>query len=253
MSPKNAELPHQNSLLAHEDLTSSALNGIVERGKLLERHKVVNDSVWERIWLTELETRVIDVEEFQRLRWVLQLGTAMYVYPTATHTRFEHSLGTLEAAERIVRGCNDNRDRYDSILIEAYAHLLVRLAALVHDYAQMPHGHAFQDEGHLFEVEWRCRPVADRLLGPDGTVARKILEVLKDRFRSRNVASDPHRVTQQIVEDLRWILSNGGTDGGAKVDPPEGREYLTYCADIVGNTLCADLIDYLLRDFEEIG
>lgn len=253
MARKPADLDYQKSLAEHEDLTPSILDEVVKRAKLLERYKVVNDSVWDRIWLTELETHVIDVAEFQRLRWVLQLGAAMYVYPTATHTRFEHSLGTLEAAERIVRACNDNKDRYESILIGRYAHFIIRLAALIHDYAQMPHAHAFEDEGHLFEVEWKCDPVAVQLLGPKGNVADGVLGFLKERFRVRNVGQDPQGVTDHVIEDLRWILTSGSTRKGDDQPPPEGRAYLRYCADIVGNTLCADLVDYLLRDFEEIG
>lgn len=231
----------------------ASLDSIVKKARLLDRYKVVNDAVWERIWLTALETQIIDVEEFQRLRWILQLGAAMYVYPTATHSRFEHSLGTLEAAERIVRACNDNRDRYDSITIEPYTNLLIRLAALIHDYAQMPHAHAFQDEGHLFDVEWKCKPIAERLLGPGGKVAERVGDFLAEQFKARDVNADSEAVTKHVVEDLQWVLATGGSDDGSNEKPPEGREYLRYVADIVGNTLCADLIDYLLRDFEEIG
>ena len=37
--------------------------------------------------------RLIDSEAFQRLKQIPQLGFVRTVYPSATHTRFEHSLG----------------------------------------------------------------------------------------------------------------------------------------------------------------
>ena len=45
------------------------------------------------IEITPLMKRFIDTEEFQRLRDLKQLGATVFVFPSANHTRFEHSLG----------------------------------------------------------------------------------------------------------------------------------------------------------------
>ena len=42
---------------------------------------------------TEPEISIIDLPLIQRLRYILQLGPAYNVYPTARHSRFEHTLG----------------------------------------------------------------------------------------------------------------------------------------------------------------
>ena len=44
-----------------------------------------------RVYSTEL--KVIDSPIFQRLRRIRQLSGAHLTYPSAQHTRFEHSLG----------------------------------------------------------------------------------------------------------------------------------------------------------------
>ena len=71
---------------------------------------VVRDAVHGDVTLTEEEGRLLDTAAFQRLRGVRQLGSAFLVYPGAHHTRFEHSIGTLEMASRIVEAVNRNHD-----------------------------------------------------------------------------------------------------------------------------------------------
>ena len=60
--------------------------------------KQIYDPIHGYITLTPLQIKIIDTEEFQRLRDLKQLGAAFYVYPSATHTRFEHSLGVCHLA-----------------------------------------------------------------------------------------------------------------------------------------------------------
>ncbi len=61
----------------------------------------IRDPIHGFIHLTDAEKSIIDSEPFQRLRNIKQLGMSYYVYPGASHTRFEHSLGCLYVADRI--------------------------------------------------------------------------------------------------------------------------------------------------------
>lgn len=56
------------------------------------------DPVHGHIELPKYLVDIINTKEFQRLRHLMQLGVASYVFPTATHKRFEHSIGTAYLA-----------------------------------------------------------------------------------------------------------------------------------------------------------
>ncbi|NPA86158.1 MAG: HD domain-containing protein [bacterium] len=106
--------------------------------------KIVKDPIHDFIELQAEELQVVDSWEFQRLRYIKQLGTAYFVYPGATHTRFEHSLGTMHLAGLIYRqlcrhGLEFSKEQY----------LRVRLAALLHDIGHLAFSHAL--EGLLAE------------------------------------------------------------------------------------------------------
>lgn len=55
--------------------------------------QVFNDPVHGHIEMHPLLVRIIDTPQFQRLRYIKQLGGTYFVFPGASHNRFEHSLG----------------------------------------------------------------------------------------------------------------------------------------------------------------
>jgi hypothetical protein len=63
--------------------------------------KVVNDPIWKMSVLGPSVLPLMELPLVQRLRRVRQLGLAHLVYPGAHHSRFEHSLGSMRAAERM--------------------------------------------------------------------------------------------------------------------------------------------------------
>jgi len=73
---------------------------------------------------------LVDTPAFQRLRHIKQLSTVRLVYPSANHTRFEHSLGVYHLARGAVDGLGIDDD--------TAAH--VRAAALLHDIGHAPTG-----------------------------------------------------------------------------------------------------------------
>ena len=55
--------------------------------------QVFNDPVHGHMEFHPLLVKIIDTPQFQRLRYLKQLGSCYFVYPGAAHNRFEHSLG----------------------------------------------------------------------------------------------------------------------------------------------------------------
>ena len=102
--------------------------------------KVVRDAVHGDIELDDLEIELIDTPEFQRLRGIKQLGTAYLVFPSATHTRFEHSIGTAWMARRLIDAVRRTR------MLSRDEEIRIRCAALLHDVTHIPFGHTLEDE-----------------------------------------------------------------------------------------------------------
>jgi HD superfamily phosphohydrolase len=94
--------------------------------------KDFSDPIYGFVRVEDHELKVIDAVYFQRLRYIKQLGVAYLVFPSAHHTRFEHSIGVMELATRIYNslGLKDKR------LLE-----IVRLAGLLHDIGHPPFSH----------------------------------------------------------------------------------------------------------------
>jgi len=120
--------------------------------------KKVYDEVHGYIELDEVALRIVDLDVFQRLRRIKQLGVTFYVYPGAVHTRFSHSLGVYylmkKLSERLASEGYIPRD--DIPLLEA--------SALLHDIGHLPYSHALEtfytrESGQGFEHEDLSREI----------------------------------------------------------------------------------------------
>ncbi len=221
------------------------LDGIVESTGLLRTYKAIRDAVHGDIELTRIETLLIDTKEFQRLRGIKQLGTTYLVYPSARHTRFEHSLGTLFMTQKIIDIINNSflgisESGTDSqIEISPYELFILRLVALLHDLAHIPFGHTLEDEVNIFdgEKQWTDKARFEFFLGE----GKAIPEILK-----KELGFGDDGFYKQVIRDIRRTLKCIEGNTPEELDKP-------YLADIVGNTLCSDLLDYLKRDMYFTG
>jgi len=91
----------------------------------------IKDSVHDHIEISGVAEALLDTPTVQRLRHISQLGTVQLVYPSANHTRFEHSLGVYHLADRALA----------ELGIEGRAAERIRAAALLHDVGHGPFSH----------------------------------------------------------------------------------------------------------------
>jgi HD superfamily phosphohydrolase len=108
--------------------------------------EILRDPVWNNIRVDELTLALLDTDVFQRLRYVRQLGWTYLVYPGATHTRFEHALGTHHLSRRTLALLCEAEH---STAIGEDEQAIVRSAALLHDVGHYPFSHALEEIGAL--------------------------------------------------------------------------------------------------------
>ncbi|MBN9068385.1 MAG: HD domain-containing protein [Rhizobiales bacterium] len=162
---------------------------------------------------------------FQRLRRVKQLGFADYVFPSATHSRFAHSLGVYSVAKRMLSVVEPGV-RTGEWSMEGRACLA---AALLHDIGHGMFSHAFE----------------------------KAMELYLERNPSRESgaledAVDHERVSPRIITDSSIadaLVGMGGSDFPAKVAAMIAKAHKNCIyTSIVSSQLDADRLDYAERD-----
>lgn len=94
--------------------------------------RLVNDPIWKIIELSPLQAAILDLPLMQRLRRVRQLGFAHYVYPSAHHSRLEHSIGAMKASLALFDRLGDSATTLPHEFRER-ATEFVSVAALMHD------------------------------------------------------------------------------------------------------------------------
>ncbi|PSP90436.1 phosphohydrolase [Halobacteriales archaeon QS_4_69_34] len=138
--------------------------------------KTIKDSVHDHIEVAGVARDLLDTPPVQRLRHVKQLGTVDLVYPSANHTRFEHSLGVFHLADRAL----------SHLSIEGRQAERVRAAALLHDVGHGPYSHNL--EGVIYRRTGKYHDDVDGLLATGAVAA-----VLEDH------GLDPGRVAGLVA------------------------------------------------------
>jgi HD superfamily phosphohydrolase len=101
------------------------------------------DAIYGHIVLDNYVWDFIDTPQFQRLRNLKQLGNCHYVFPSATHSRFEHSIGVAYLSNKLYNHLSDSDRPYERC---------VTLAGLCHDLGHGPFSHLF-DRGVIKALE----------------------------------------------------------------------------------------------------
>jgi HD superfamily phosphohydrolase len=97
------------------------------------------DPIHDFIRVYDHELQLIDNPIFQRLRRIRQLSGAHLTYPSAQHTRFEHSLGVMHISGQAGYVLNEKG------ILKSDEIEILRLAGLLHDIGHGPFSHLFEE------------------------------------------------------------------------------------------------------------
>lgn len=169
---------------------------------------------------------ILNDPAYKRLSVFTQLGLLNLVYPTANHTRFEHSLGTFSLLCRYVSALyNDPYNPFFKQVMQEEDLKAVLLAALLHDLGQFPMAHDVEEADPFISHE----AIGAKILR--GSVSlRRIIEEQWGVKPERLIAifeANPTQLSSRLRDRIMHSLVSGPLD--------------------------ADKVDYLLRDSRHLG
>jgi len=108
----------------------------------------VRDSLYDLIPLGPREETLIGTAPFLRLQKIKQLGFVYRIWPGATHTRYEHSLGCYYLAVRALRSLLQRGDDGGLFGVSVSSVQTLVVAALLHDIGHYPFSHTIEELGY---------------------------------------------------------------------------------------------------------
>lgn len=158
---------------------------------------------------------LIDAPELQRLRRIRQLGFSALIYPGATHTRFAHSLGAFQGAQRTLTQLRAQGSDVPDAWFVATA-----LACLLHDLGHGPFSHTFERVTRRRHEE-------------------RTLEIVRS---GPTVPGVLESIGKGTVDRVAQLLTGHVDETG-----------LRWLGDLVSSALDCDRMDYLRRDAMATG
>lgn len=217
----------------------------------LEFKYEIPDVVWGKIPITEIEYKVIHSEDFARLMDVKQMGVLNVTFPGAFHHRYEHSIGVMHVADKLLGKIilvNDKASSYGTLgeykKITRDVRQVLRLAALLHDIGHPPLSHVIEEA--LRKYPELLPEVSDR--------HDLLSEMVFKHPYSHEDATQFHIMqgrTESFLKEFEAPISN--KEFGALAVGKATEEPFNLLNGIISGDLDADKIDYLKRDGHYCG
>ena len=180
------------------------------------------------------EKDLIDTAWMQRLRQIYQLQSARWVYPSAEHSRFQHSLGAMHLAGRFARHLYPSlKAAVPDCPSEHFIEELLRVAALLHDIGHGPFGHFF-DDNYLEQFDLTHEKLGQHI------IKTQLADIIRDIHRS---PSGEFAKRERLEPDqVAFLIGKGST--AASKQP----RWLVFLQPMLSGIYTVDNLDYVLRD-----
>lgn len=209
--------------------------------------KTIHDPIWGSIYYYPWEMQIIDSPLFQRLRDIKQVGLAVLTYPSARHSRFEHSLGTVAIASKMIQSIMERKK--ERPLVTQDNLYKIRLAALVHDIGHCFYSHLSETVYEKMTTFCELKSLFKRNKNGIKPKAHEILSYLIintpsfiDFFINKiDYPSKPRNISNFMIEIGNMIIGYNNTS-------ENGNTIYSYMTSIINGTFDADKLDYIKRD-----
>lgn len=198
------------------------------------RPKIVHDALWGTFQLPEHEVALLDTPLLQRLRCLHQTGAVYLTYPSARHTRFEHTLGVVCQSGRLceaLRRSDQKENRVDRSFEDN-----VRYAALLHDTGHGPFSHTSEQFYSSLSAMTEFRSENPQFEKSGGGEILSFLIVQSAAFRE----------FVEIVNEVHHRSLNCDTIGSL-ITGTTAPSHI-FMSEIVHGPFDADKLDYMPRD-----
>lgn len=181
---------------------------VISDSGLLKFSRVVRDALHGDIPMTDFEHQIISSKEFQKLRRIRQLGFSHLVFPGAEHSRFNHAIGTMHIADKIL----SRIELRTGTAFDIEERLMVRTFSLVHDVAHIAFGHTLEDELGFFDRHDANESRAERMLGSTNSEFVAAIERTEYGRAVLDILAN-----EQSIASRNWITELVSSPSGADV------------------------------------
>ncbi len=183
------------------------------------------------------EQRIIDHPWVQRLRQIHQLQTAWWVFPSAEHMRFQHVLGAMHLASRVIGHWYESLcTACPNVPSRAYVESLVRMAALLHDVGHGPFGHFFDDH-YLQQFDITHEDIGAHV------IENELGDLLRGIRRNPNGKLQP--LEELEPKQIGWLIRRPSRGADADEGHPD---WLRKLRSLFSGIYTVDNMDFVLRD-----
>lgn len=183
--------------------------------------------IWGHIPLSVPLKKILSHPSFLRLKGIRQLSFSQQVYPGATHTRFEHSIGVYHLMKLILQRMLTSELainlQNDSFRFDTQSCSLLLSSCLLHDIGHFPHAHIIEEQIPFSGSEpifSHHEDLCERFIHEKHPGTPSIAEILHDEW---------HVSPESVIRLIRGSSAN-------------------HFGKLISGTLDPDKMDYLMRD-----